>query len=151
MVHQDIPRHMNIKHHISHIFHLPSYLRRISNWYPSTLHFQSSELLSSFTKPQLVSKRLLTLYSHKSTLQHPEAVNKKEEKIASLDDSFLQELAADDLRKEEHQKKSAAKKKSKAESKARQRIAAQNKKHKTVVQDEDEDDGDLSTFVRKNK
>jgi hypothetical protein len=83
---------------------------------------------------------------------HPEAINKKEEKIANLDESFLQELAADDLLKEDQLKKAAAKKKSKAQSKATQRIVAQKKKEKIVEQDDDDDDGDLSTFVsRKNK
>lgn len=93
----------------------------------------------------------IVLYKASSSIK-AQAINKKEEKIANLDESFLQELAADDLLKEDQLKKAAAKKKSKAQSKATQRIAAQKKKEKIVEQDDDDDDGDLSTFVsRKNK
>lgn len=83
------------------------------------------------------------------------AVEKKEEKIANLDENFLKELAADELAKEEQQKKAAEKKKQKAKSKAVQRIAAQKKKDKkeaaTAGADDDDDDTDLSTFVNKNR
>lgn len=83
------------------------------------------------------------------------AVEKKEEKIANLDENFLKELAADELAKEEQQKKAAEKKKQKAKSKAAQRIAAQKKKDKkeaaTAGADDDDDDTDLSTFVNKSR
>ena len=83
------------------------------------------------------------------------AVEKKEEKIANLDENFLKELAADEMAKEEQQKKAAERKKQKAKSKATQRIAAQKKKDKkdaaTAGADDDDDDTDLSTFVNKNR
>jgi hypothetical protein len=94
MVHQDIPRHMNIKNHISHIFHLPSYLRRISNWYPSTLHFQSSELLSSFTKPQLVSKRVSQIHTQTKSggCYHPVFLSVSQVSLFSYSHSILTNL-----------------------------------------------------------
>jgi hypothetical protein len=80
----------------------------------------------------------------------PGAIEKKEEKIANLDENLLRELAADEMIKEERQKKAAAKKKNKADIKARQRIAAQKKQETRTGRDEDDDDGDLATFVRKS-
>mmetsp|Transcript_8806 Transcript_8806/g.12934 ORF Transcript_8806/g.12934 Transcript_8806/m.12934 type:complete len:155 (+) Transcript_8806:166-630(+) len=85
------------------------------------------------------------------------AIDKKEEKIANLDENLLKELAADEMLQEEIAKKQAAKKKSKAGNKAKQRIAAQKKKEKSRNKsngggddDDDDDDGDLSTFVKKS-
>jgi len=78
------------------------------------------------------------------------AIEKKEEKIANLDENLLRELAADEMIKEERQKKAAAKKKNKADIKAKQRIAAQKKQETRAGRDEDDDDGDLATFVRKS-
>eukprot|EP01083_Nonionella_stella_P020253 56149_1 len=87
------------------------------------------------------------------------AIEKKEEKIANLDESLLQELAADEINREQQEKQKAAKKKLKADNKARQRIAAekkksQNGKKSSSQEDNDDDDGgaeDVSAFVRGNR
>lgn len=81
-------------------------------------------------------------------------IEKQEEKIAKLDDSFLKELAADELMKEEKEKQKAAKKKGKADAKAKQRIAATKKKERQQNQnqnDDDEDDTDYAAFVKGSK
>ena len=85
------------------------------------------------------------------------AIEKKEEKIANLDEKFLQELAADELAKEKLDKQRAAKKKQKADNKVLQRIAAEKKKYKNGNKskgdenDEDDEDEDVSAFVKKNR
>jgi preprotein translocase subunit SecF len=89
---------------------------------------------------------------HSSIQTHK--IEKQEEKIAKLDDSFLKELAADELMKEEKEKQKAAKKKVKADAKAKQRIAATKKKEKQQNQnqnDDDEDDADYAAFVKGSK
>lgn len=80
------------------------------------------------------------------------AIEKKEEKIANLDENLLKELAADEMQQEERQMKAAAKKKNKAGIKARQRLAAQKKKEKysSAPDENDDDEGDAATFVRKS-
>ena len=78
------------------------------------------------------------------------AIEKKEERIANLDENLLRELAADEMINEEREKKAAAKKKNKANIKAKQRIAAQKKQETKTGRDEDDEDGDLATFVRKS-
>mmetsp|Transcript_5289 Transcript_5289/g.5050 ORF Transcript_5289/g.5050 Transcript_5289/m.5050 type:complete len:160 (-) Transcript_5289:135-614(-) len=85
------------------------------------------------------------------------AVDKKEKKIANMDESFLEELAADELQKEKTDKKKEAKKKQKAGNKAKSRIAAEKKKAKAKAnkngggnrneEEDDDDDTDVSTFV----
>lgn len=89
---------------------------------------------------------------HSSIQTHK--IEKQEEKIAKLDDSFLKELAADELMKEERERQKAAKKKVKADTKAKQRIAATKKKEKQQnpnQNDDDEDDTDYTAFVKGSK
>mmetsp|Transcript_17849 Transcript_17849/g.25234 ORF Transcript_17849/g.25234 Transcript_17849/m.25234 type:complete len:151 (-) Transcript_17849:519-971(-) len=77
------------------------------------------------------------------------AIEKKEEKIASLDEDLLKELAADDLMNEERNKQKATKKKKKADDKVRQRLAAEKKKYEQSKDDEeDDDDADYGTFAK---
>lgn len=103
----------------------------------------------------------IVIYKAKTSLK-ARAVEKKEEKIANLDESLLEELAADEINKEKQEKSRVAKKKLKAENKARQRIAAEKKKFKNKGKngsnnknisndDEDNDEEDVSTFVRGNR
>eukprot|EP01083_Nonionella_stella_P043195 116556_1 len=83
------------------------------------------------------------------------AIEKKEKKIANMDESFLEELAADELQKEKSDKKKEAKKKQKAGNKAKSRIAAEKKKanrdknggNRNNDEDDDDDDTDVSAFV----
>lgn len=82
------------------------------------------------------------------------AIEKKEEKIANLDESFMQELAADEINKERQEKQKAAKRKAKAGNKALQRIAAEKKKFTTKQNDqveEEEEEEDISTFAKSNR
>ena len=84
------------------------------------------------------------------------AIERKEEKIANLDESLLRELAADDLEKEAKEAQKQLKKKTKAENKARQRIKAQKKEENrrtngSVKTNEDEDDNlNVSSFANNN-
>lgn len=80
------------------------------------------------------------------------AIEKKEEKIASLDESLLKELAADEVDEREKQAQKSAKKQKKADDKLRQRIKAEKKASakKTgnkAVDDDDDDVEDISTFA----
>jgi len=85
------------------------------------------------------------------------AVEKKEKKIANMDESFLEELAADELQKEKIEKKKELKKKQKAGNKAKSRIAAEKKKANKMngggggnnrnEDEDDDDDTDVSAFV----
>lgn len=97
----------------------------------------------------------IVIYKAASSIK-ARAIEKKEFKIANLDEKFLQELAADELEKEKSDKQKAAKKKQKADNKVLQRIAAEKKKFKTggttsKVEEEEEDDEDVSAFVKKNR
>mmetsp|Transcript_16990 Transcript_16990/g.20750 ORF Transcript_16990/g.20750 Transcript_16990/m.20750 type:complete len:151 (+) Transcript_16990:98-550(+) len=79
------------------------------------------------------------------------AIEKKEEKIANLDESLLEDLAADEINKEKEDKQKAAKKKVKEQNKVRQRIAAEKKKQinrGTAAKEDDDDNEDISTFVK---
>ena len=83
------------------------------------------------------------------------AIERKEEKIANLDESLLKELAADDLEREEKEAQKLLKKKNKADNKARQRIKAQKKaENKKAIanagNDDDDDDLNVSSFAKSN-
>jgi hypothetical protein len=83
------------------------------------------------------------------------AIERKEEKIANLDESLLKELAADDLEREEKEAQKLLKNKSKAQNKARQRIKAQkkadNKKaNGSATNDDEDDDLNVSSFAKSN-
>lgn len=96
---------------------------------------------------------LIVMYKIYSSIK-TRKIEKQEEKIAKMDDSFLKELAADELMKEEKQKEKATKKKDKAEAKAKQRIAANKKKERQQMQinnDDDDDEADYSAFLKGNK
>mmetsp|Transcript_19453 Transcript_19453/g.24498 ORF Transcript_19453/g.24498 Transcript_19453/m.24498 type:complete len:156 (+) Transcript_19453:101-568(+) len=98
----------------------------------------------------------IVIYKVTSSLK-TRAIEKKEEKIANLDESLLKELAADEINREKEEKQRAAKKKLKAENRARQRIAAEKKKYsngskKQEEEEEENDDGeDISTFAQGNR
>jgi hypothetical protein len=86
------------------------------------------------------------------------AIERKEEKIANLDESLLKELAADEIEKSEREKQKAANKKAKAQTKALQRLAAEKKKaaskksnNNKKVNDDEEDAQDMATFVQGGK
>ena len=87
---------------------------------------------------------------------YPGAIERKEEKIANLDESLLKELAADDLEREEREAQKLLKKKNKAENKVRQRIKAQkkaeNKKmnESEATNDDDDDDLNVTSFAKAN-
>eukprot|EP00555_Chaetoceros_dichaeta_P002859 CAMPEP_0198249866 /NCGR_PEP_ID=MMETSP1447-20131203/1247_1 /TAXON_ID=420782 /ORGANISM="Chaetoceros dichaeta, Strain CCMP1751" /LENGTH=154 /DNA_ID=CAMNT_0043934593 /DNA_START=45 /DNA_END=509 /DNA_ORIENTATION=- len=93
---------------------------------------------------------ITVLYKITSSIKS-RAADKKEEKIASLDESLLKELAADEVGEREKRLQKTAKKQKKANDKILQRIkdnkkAAKNAGNK-VVDDEDDDIEDTSTFA----
>jgi len=93
---------------------------------------------------------IVFFYKITSTIK-ARAIERKEEKIASLDEDLLKELAADELLKKERQKQKEAKKQKKAGEKIRQRIAAEKRAKATfteTLEEEDDDVGDYTTFAK---
>jgi len=114
------------------------------------------DLLFSFTKsPQLLKPGIILsigfLRLHIIYITGKGAIERKEEKIASLDEDLLKELAADELLKKERQEQKEAKKQKKAGEKIRQRIAAEKRAKATfteTLEEEDDDVGDYTTFAK---
>ena len=81
------------------------------------------------------------------------AVEKKEQKIASLDEGLLKELAADELKQREKEAQKLAKKQRKNDDKVRLRLKAEKKAgtNQASHDDDDEEDEDVSTFAKKKK
>uniref|UniRef100_A0A7S2R948 Uncharacterized protein n=1 Tax=Eucampia antarctica TaxID=49252 RepID=A0A7S2R948_9STRA len=72
---------------------------------------------------------LYILYKIYSSLRY-RAIEKKEQKIANLDEALLKELAADEFEEEEKNTKKNVKKQNQKTEKARQRLAAGKKANK---------------------
>jgi hypothetical protein len=90
---------------------------------------------------------------------HLGAIQRKEEKIAAMDDDVLQDLAADELAKQVKEEQKAAKKIRKEQEKVKQRIVANKKAARkggpssTEEEEEEEDmeEHDLRTFASSSK
>jgi len=91
-----------------------------------------------------------------SSVAHAGAIQKKEEKIAAMDEDFLKDLAADEISKQAREEQKLAKKSKKVDEKVRQRLAAEKKAaaasgKKGAGDDDEEEDVDFQAFAKKKK
>ena len=78
-----------------------------------------------------------------------DAIERKEQKIANLDEDLLKELIADENDEKEKTSKKALKKQRQKDEKLRQRLAAAKKNRQKDADDADEeDDEDISVFAK---